>query len=705
MEDVAIGGPTMTKDRQTRKVPGAIPYNVVTISDQEVLQSMCGIAGVVDLSQDDPIDPQVIARMSQAIVHRGPDEEGVLFEPGLAFASRRLSIIDLADGQQPMFNEDRTVAVVFNGEIFEHPEVRAKLTAKGHRFRTLCDTEVLAHLWEEYGEQMLDHVRGQFAFALYDYNRRIVLLARDRTGICPLHWATEGGKLYFGSEIKALLASGAIRPEVDVQGLNHIFTLFALPSQRTAFRGVRSLLPGQYLKIKLGRNGEQARISEHRYWDLDFPDRGEEYHPEDPQTVVDEFTEIFREAVRVRLRADVPVVSYLSGGVDSATVMAVASELRGEPIPSFTIKIDSRRYNEEDKARAIADHFGSKQTVVACDSNTLCDAFHELIRAADSPVVDTACAALFCLSKEVRDQGYKVALTGEGADEALAGYPWFKINRLINTFGGGGSGSTQVLRRIITAVASPHVDWKELRQDFAAIGGYHGPADLYALLSGNRSFFQSDVMKQINGGSVYHDLQLDVERIRRWHPLNQSLYLGYKTILPGLLMNHKGDRVAMANSVETRYPFLDEDLIGFCATLSPRWKLRGILKDKYVLRQMANNYLPKHIAQRPKAMFRAPFGDTLFQSSSPIVQQLLSRESLEKTGYFNPIRVQQATEARSRLLRMPGRSLFDEMGLISVFSTQLWHHLYLGGGLCELPTWTPPTVKNLPTPVTSASTA
>lgn len=645
----------------------------------------------MDLKHRRPVDPEMIGRMSEAIVHRGPDEEGILFEPGLCFASRRLSIVDLADGQQPMFNEDRSVAVVYNGEIFDHPEVRQRLIARGHQFRTQCDTEVLAHLWEEYGEQMLTHVRGQFAFALYDYRRRVIILARDRMGICPLHWCQKNDRLYFGSEIKALLASGEIPAEADVAGLNHIFTLFALPSRRTAFRGINSILPGHFLKIQLGREGEQATISEHRYWDLDFPDRGDEYAPDNPETVVEEFGELFRESVRIRLRADVPVVSYLSGGVDSAIVMAVASDLRGQAVPSFTIKINTPRYDEEDKARAIAEHFGSKQTVVACDSDTLCDAFHHLIRAADSPVVDTACAALYCLSKEVRDQGYKVALTGEGADEALAGYPWFKINRMINWAGGGYQGPTQLIRRLVASVASPYADWSRLRKDYDTIGGYHGPADLYALLSGNRSFFQSDVVAQLNGHSVYDDLQLDVNRLRRWHPLNQSLYLGYKTILPGLLMNHKGDRVAMANSVETRYPFLDEDLVAFCATLSPKWKLRGLLRDKFVLREMACKYLPRNIAQRPKAMFRAPFGDTLFRSGSPVVQQLLSKESLEKTGYFNADRVQQATAARSKFLRMPGRSLFDEMGLISVFATQLWHHLFLGGDLCELPSWTPPT--------------
>lgn len=656
---------------------------------------MCGIAGVVDLTASEPSTDQ-LARMSAAMVHRGPDEEGIFFEPPVAMASRRLSIIDLADGQQPMFNEDRSVAVVFNGEIFEHPELREQLSNKGHRFRTHCDTEVLVHLWEEYGEQMLSHVRGQFAFALYDLRKQVVILARDRVGICPLHWIRQDGKIYFASEIKSLLASGAVHAEADPAGLNQILTFFALPGRTTMFRGIQQVLPGHYLKIQLGNGRSGDQVTEHRYWDLDFPDMGDEYVPGSDDELVEQFGSVLRNAVRLRLRADVPVVSYLSGGIDSAIVMALASEVRGEPVPSFTIKIVSRRFDEEDKARAIAETFGSRQTVVACDSNALCDAFVQLIQAADSPVVDTACAALYLLSNEVRSQGYKVALTGEGADEALAGYPWFKINRVLNTFNRVGSAPGSAIRQVITKVASPNAHWSEINREFTAIGGFHGPADLYALLSGNRSFFTPELRQQLNGGMIYDDLQLNVERLRRWHPLNQSLYLGYKTILPGLLMNHKGDRVAMANSVETRYPFLDEDFIAFCSKLSPRWKLRGIFRDKLVLRLLGERYLPREVARRPKAMFRAPFGDTLFESDSPIVGQLLSEESLKKTGYFDVQRVKAATKARSRWVRLPGRRLFDEMGLTAVFATQLWHHLYLGGGLCELPAWSPPRVKKQP---------
>jgi asparagine synthase (glutamine-hydrolysing) len=246
---------------------------------------MCGIAGIVDLSGSRTIDPAIVRRMADAIVHRGPDDDGYFFRPGLAMANRRLSIIGLADGRQPMHNEDRSVSVVFNGELFDYPEVRTELIAKGHSFRTHCDTELIPHLWEEHSESMLERLRGQFAIALWDERRRQLILARDRFGICPLYWTrqkiSEGEVLLFASEVKALLASGLVPPRPDPRGINHVFTFFALPGPVTCFAGVNCLLPGRYLKVLPGSRGSgverqgPARVEEHVYWQIDFPDRGE----------------------------------------------------------------------------------------------------------------------------------------------------------------------------------------------------------------------------------------------------------------------------------------------------------------------------------------------------------------------------------------------------------------------------------------------
>ena len=650
---------------------------------------MCGIAGVLELGGQKQPERATLERMADVIRHRGPDDASTLTMPGIGLAHRRLSIVGVADGQQPIFNEARTVAVIANGELFDHVEVRASLEAKGHVFRTHSDTEIIVHLYEEYGEGLFEHLRGQFAFALVDLTKRIVFLARDRHGICPLHWTRQGERIVFGSEIKALLASGFVERAVDPRGLDHMFTFFAMGTRRTMFEGVESLLPGHYLRITFQTGGKLADVVEREYWDLDFPDAGEEDNPSNPKALIDEFEATFHRSVELRLRADVPVVSYLSGGVDSAAVLAVASRIRGTPLPSFTIGFNDPKRDETAKAMISARHIGSKPTVVTSTARSIALDYPRLVEAADCPVVDTSCAALWNLAGEVRRQGYKVALTGEGADEALAGYVWFKINKLQRMWDVGRFRPSQRGSRTIRHLLRPDQSLAELERIDAMIAGPHAQSELYSLFSGSRQSFYSAALKDRIGTHVaYEDLQLNTDRMRRWHPLNQSLYLGHKVMLSGLLLNHKGDRVAMANSVETRYPFLDEDLIKLCSRVHPRWKLNGVRNDKYLLRQAAARWLPAEVALRPKAMFRAPFAATFLQNAPPYVQQLMSEDALKRTGYFDVAEVRRqfspgngGTSANGKDSK---RRFFAEMGLAAVLATQLWHHLYLGGGLCEL---------------------
>jgi asparagine synthase (glutamine-hydrolysing) len=652
---------------------------------------MCGIAGILDLTGKRKPDRAAVERMANALRHRGPDDDGYLFAPGIGLASRRLSIVGLGDGRQPIYNEDRTVAVVYNGELFDYPERKAELEAKGHVFRTHTDTELIVHLYEDHGEGVFATLKGQFAFALVDLAKRTVFLVRDRVGICPLHWSVQGDCLYFGSEIKALLASGGVPAAADPRGLEHIFTFFAMATRRTMFQGVQSLLQGHYLKIEFRKGGQRAEVSEHQYWDLDFPDAGQEYDPTDKGKLIDEFEATFQRAVEIRLRADVPVVGYLSGGVDSAYVLATASRRRRTPLPSFTIQVNRKSLDETDYALVTARHLGSRPTVLRSDSNVITAAYPRLIAAADCPVIDTSCAALWCLSREVHDQGYKVALTGEGSDEAFAGYVWFKLRNLTYWLDIAGSHPSEYVDRFVRKLAAPHTSFAELRRIDAMVGGSHAQLVLYHLVSRSRHRYFSAAMKEQVGDFVaYEDLPLDLHRMRRWAPLNQSLYFGYKTLLAGLLLNHKGDRVAMANSVETRYPFLDEDVIAFASRLHPRWKLRGLTGDKYLPRRAAARMLPKEIANRPKEMFRAPLAETFFADPPPFVRQLMSTEALRKTGYFDVDHVQHdyALFAKGEAFRL---GIFFNMGLTGVLATQLWHHLYLGGGLCDLP-------DGLPTP-------
>lgn len=431
---------------------------------------MCGIAGRFDLQADRVTDPEILIRMGSAIRQRGPDGSGWLSQPGFGLISQRLAIVGLDNGRQPIENEDGSVAVVCNGEFFDHREVRRRLEGRGHHFRTDSDCEILVHLWEEHGEAFFEHLRGQFAFALVDRRRRCMILARDRPGICPLYTFESAGWLYFASEIKALLASGALVPQVDRLGLDHIFTFLAPSGRRTMFAGVSAILPGHYLRL------ENGSVRERRYWALTFPDQGHELGGPD---LVRQLGEKLEHAVELRLRADVPVVSYLSGGVDSSLVASLASRQLGRPIPCFSIRILQAGLDEVPRALLTARHIGSQPTIVECGSQEIVDTYPDLIRASESPVVDTSSAAIYRLGAAVRQAGYKVALSGEGADEALAGYPWFKFHRFMGW--ARLLGLEQPLRRWFFARAG--LEWEMVARRYECMGGFHATADLYAACS------------------------------------------------------------------------------------------------------------------------------------------------------------------------------------------------------------------------------
>jgi asparagine synthase (glutamine-hydrolysing) len=656
---------------------------------------MCGIAGIIDLSGRRPAPRGAVPAMAQAIVHRGPDEDGFLDRDGLHLANRRLSIVGLADGRQPISNEDRTVHTVFNGEFFEYPETRRDLEAKGHTFRTHTDTELIPHLWEDHRERMFDHLKGQFAFCLFDQRTNEVVLARDRAGICPLFYSVvrhDGADwLLFASEIKALFASGLVRPKADLRGINHVFTFFAVPGPMTVFDGVTCLLPGRYLHFQLGANTTPEQATKQRtYWEVSYPDAGQEDYGDERKTV-DAFEDVLLTAVQRRLRADVPVVSYLSGGVDSSLVVAMANKALGRPIPTFTISVKAAGLDEESEALGVAKALGCEPLVVPCGPDELRADYPELIAAAECPVIDTSCLGLMHLARAVHANGYKVALTGEGADEWLAGYPWFKIHKLTKPLG---PWLGLRLRRLATRLTGqPMFPLAQVQKTQALLGGHNGWVDCYGLMSLNKlRFFGGELREKMLGHIAFADLEL-TPNLHRWHPFHREMYLGARVMLPGHLMAAKGDRVAMHSSVETRYPFLDEDVLAFVSKLHPRWKLRR-LKDKFIERKVAERWLPKEVAWRAKHMFRAPmdtfaetrsaeFGMRNEDKTGAWVEQVLSPESLRKTGYFDPATVEAGRKQLAAMRTGIARTSL-EMGLTAVTATQLWHHLYLGGGLADL---------------------
>jgi len=654
---------------------------------------------MIDLGGKRAAPHGAVAAMARALYHRGPDEDGFLNEPGLELANTRLSIVGLADGRQPISNEDGTVWTVFNGEFFDYPEKRQALEAKGHRFRTHTDTEIIPHLWEDHRHGLFEHLKGQFAVCVWDKRTNEVVLGRDRSGICPLFTAVRRHDntdwLLFASEAKALFASGLVQPKADWRGLNHVFTFFALPGPVTVFDGVTILQPGHYLHLKLGSTTPAEAERQTHYWRVSYPDRGQEDYGADEKKTVDGFEEVLLAAVNRRLRADVPVVSYLSGGVDSSLVVAMANKALGRPIPTFTISIQGDGMNEESEALRVAKHLGCTPIVVKSGRDDLRARYPELIGAAEIPVVDTSCLALLQLARSVHENGYKVALTGEGADEWLGGYSWFKINKLIGfldrtpIFPVGGALRTLFLK----ATGQPSFPFANYKKTLAKIGGPNGWLDLYGMMSLNKlRFFTPELREKAMAGSPWDEINLHPD-LKRWHPFNRQMYLGSRIMLPGHLLSSKGDRVAMHSSVETRYAFLDEDVIGYMSKLHPRWKLRGVMKDKFVERKVAERWLPADVAWRRKMMFRAPMDSwSAVDGAGGWIEQVLSPESLKKAGYFDAAAVAAAREKLPRMRRGLARTGL-EMGLTAVTATQVWHHLYLGGGLCELPTRSPPVVS------------
>ncbi len=632
----------------------------------------------------------VLERMSRAILHRGPDEEGFLHRPGISMVSRRLSIVGVLDGQQPMCNEDRTAHVVFNGELFDHVEKRAELAARGHQFHTHCDTEILPHLWEESQEGMFSRLRGQFAVAVYDEKRHQLTLGRDRFGISPLYYTRQGDWLLFASEIKGLLASGMVPAKADLRGIDHVFTFAAMPAPVTCFEGVRCLPPGCYLQVTPGNEaGVAPVVHEAAYWQMDFPEEGDEDPGGDERKLVDAFEDVLLKAVERRLRADVPVGAYLSGGLDSSMIVAMACKLKGPAINTYTIRVDDPELDELSAASLSAQHIGTKPPIVQdFRAHDALDTYPQLIHAAEAPVIDTSCAALMQLAARVHANGQKVVLTGEGADEWLAGYPWYKAAKIFSIMDSiPGLRLSEKARRAYLRLNKVPQYPPEFRRDLEeSVGGPNAWIDSYGLLGLAKLRFYADPLKEIQQKTrPWAELGMDVERARKWDPLHRGLWVGARVTLAGHLLQAKGDRVAMHSSVEVRYPFLDEEVFDFAARLHPKWKLRGF-RDKHLLRLVAERRLPKPIARRSKVIFRAPLDSFHIDPEPPFVAALLSEESLRRTGYFD---VKAVTHWRKAFRQMkPGSlpRLSVEMGLVAVVATQLWHHTFIDGSLADLPT-------------------
>jgi len=629
---------------------------------------------MVDLRGRRPVPIARLKRMSLAMAHRGPDGDGLWHEPGVGLAVRRLQLGAAPKGSQPVAGDAAIVAL--DSALHNAEAIRTRLEARGAPLQTSCDAELLLRLWAEDGEKLFDAVEGQFAFALWDRRERRLLLARDRFGICPLHWAEADGWLLFASEIKGLLASGMIDARADARGLSQVFTFFGLPGPTTCFEGVSAIIPGRFIDVQRHRT----------YWQMDFPDRGREERGRSESALVDRYEELMLDGVRRRLASDVPLAAYSSGGLDSSLLLSMAKKLRGHTPPTLTFRIDDPGRDESAGAGVLSDHLGHEANVVDLTGTDLVETFVPLVRAAESPVIDVSAAALFRLAEAAHAAGHKVVMSGEGADEWQAGYPWFRIFKRVRWADVVPGLRSDRLGFWIYAMinGSRRLPLSTVVRSETACGGPNAWLLAYNLMTTTQHhFFSRSLRESLDDYLPYDDLELPLERFRRWDPLSRSLYLGARVHLAGLHFHARGDRSTMHASVQARYPFLDERLVEFLASLPPEMKMRG-MTDKYLQRKLCDRWLPEQLTAGRKRLLHSPL-EAFHEARPPaFVEQLLSEESLRAAGYFDPEAVRRWRE-RLPTMRHGFARLFIGMGLVGVISTQVWHHTYIEPKLADLP--------------------
>jgi asparagine synthase (glutamine-hydrolysing) len=644
---------------------------------------MCGIAGVVSLREDQPA-PEVdqVVRMIGALRHRGPDEFGVYRDQLAGLGHVRLSIIDLATGQQPLSNETGTVWIVFSGEIFNYLELRADLETLGHRFRTRSDTEVVVHAYEQWGEEAFRRFNGQWSVALWDAMDRALVLARDPFGVRPLYLCEHDGRLYFASEVKAIFAASAAIPRAfDPIALDQLLTFWTSVAPASGFQGIEELEPGS---VRVFRRGSVRRTASYL---PSFPEAGEGGFPGSLDEAVEAVRASLEESTRLRmLRADVPVACYLSGGLDSSLVAALGLAATRSPFSTFSIRFCDPEYDETEYQRAMAAHLGSEHHEIVVGREEIARAFPDVIAHAERPLLRTAPAPLFLLSKRVHQAGIKVVLTGEGADEQFAGYDIFREAK-VRRFWAQQPESTwrpRLIERLYPYLErSPVRHRAMLRQFFGQDLGQRRSATF-----GHQLRWRSTAaLKRLLAPSMRESIGaydagaalLDAlpRAFHRWSPLAQDQYLETRTLLAGYLLASQGDRMLMAHSVEGRFPFLDRHVASLAESLPDSYKLR-VLDEKHVLKRAAATLVPAALLRRKKQPYRAP--DALaFANSAAVewIEEVASPAALETAGVFKP---QVARQVIDKCVRRGGQAQYsniDNMAVVGILSTQLVHHHFI----------------------------
>ena len=627
---------------------------------------MCGICGVLNLTPSIRTDRTVIQQMLAMVRHRGPDGFGIYADENIALGNARLSIIDLDTGDQPISNENDTLWIVLNGEIFNYIELRRDLERRGHRFKTKSDTETLLHTYEEFGVACLERLNGQFSLAIWDNVNHSLFLARDRLGITPLYYCIHDKKLIFGSEIKALLAYPGVRAEIDPIALKQVFTFWSVQSPKSIFKGINELPPGHYLIT----DGDQ--ISVISYWSLDFTQQ----NPILPENeYLEELESILIDSVRLRLRSDVPVGVYLSGGLDSSIVTALIRSHSNYPLETFSISFSDPEFDESHFQVEVANYFNARHHVINCSYENVGQIFPDVIWHTETPILRTAPAPMFLLSKLVRDSGYKVVLTGEGADEFFAGYDIFKEMQVRRFWARNPESSMRPLlfKRLYNDIEGFSTAPIEYLKAFFKKGLMETDSPYYShTLRWNNTARNTRFLRDTE--KTIHTPFLDFPtNYSKWSHLAKAQYLEILTFLSPYLLSSQGDRMAMGHSVEERQPYLDYRLIEFCNHLPDTVKLLGF-KEKWILKRLGAKLLPASIWKKGKKPYRAPINQCFFTKPPEYVKELLSEKSIQENDYFNAKAVMVLIEKASSSGKL---GEVDSMAVAGIISIQLMHQLFI----------------------------
>ena len=623
---------------------------------------MCGIAGFADSSPFTPRRPDadvaLAHRMCDVIRHRGPDDEGLHVEAGVGLGMRRLSIIDLSTGHQPIPNEDQTVWVVFNGEIYNYRELRAELERHGHRFSTSSDTETIVHAYEEWGEACFARLRGMFGIALWDREERTLLLARDRAGIKPLHFTEHRGRLYFGSELKSLLAAGAVDGEIDIASLDHFLTFLYTPRDRSIFKGVRKLPPGHFLRWRDGR------ATVFPFWQI----AATETFSGTEQEAALRLREALGDAVRSHMVSDVPLGAFLSGGVDSSAVVGLMAETSDRPVQTFSIGFDVAEFDELEHARAIATHFGTDhhEFVVKPDGLSILD---RLIEHFDEPFADSSAIPTWYVS-EVARRHVTVVLSGDGGDELFGGYDRYLPHPRVERFDRLPVPGRQALAGAVWPLLPHGVPGKNFLRHVARDdnGRYIDSISLFHD-DEKRALFSADVRAALGRASAQASLATHFDRFSELSPHSRMMRFDFETYLPEDVLT-KVDRMSMAHSIESRVPLLDNEVIDLAASLPASMKIRNG-RRKHILKEAIKGLVPDHILNRKKQGFGVPLGVWFRGGLTDVFADVLGSSRTRQRGYFQQPFVDRIVH--EHLSGRRDRTL--QLWQLLVF--ELWHRQYV----------------------------